>query len=74
MNFVISYYDASLQAAILTLPEGLRGRYIALTERMEVYGANLGLPHTKAFGGGLFELRLKSSEGIARVFYCTLIG
>lgn len=37
-------------------------------------GANLGEPHTEAFGGGLFELRLKSKEGIARVFYCTLIG
>lgn len=25
-------------------------------------------------GDGLFELRLKGAEGIARVFYCTLIG
>jgi phage-related protein len=25
-------------------------------------------------GGGLFELRLKAAEGIARVFYCTMIG
>jgi phage-related protein len=25
-------------------------------------------------GEGLFELRLKAEEGIARVFYCTLIG
>jgi len=23
---------------------------------------------------GLFELRLKAAEGIARVFYCTLVG
>lgn len=73
MNYVITYYDVALQETIFTLPDGLRGRYIALTDRMEVYGANLGLPHTKAFGGGLFELRLKSAEGIARVFYCTLI-
>jgi hypothetical protein len=34
---------------------------------MESHGANLGLPHTKAFGDGLFELRLKSIEGIARL-------
>jgi phage-related protein len=32
------------------------------------------VPHTKAFGSGLFELRLKGAEGIARVFFCTLIG
>ena len=25
-------------------------------------------------GDGLFELRIKSMEGIARVFYCTLVG
>jgi phage-related protein len=35
---------------------------------------HLGAPHTKAFGDGLFELRLKGAEGIARVFYCTLVG
>lgn len=41
---------------------------------MKDAGANLGEPHTEAFGDGLFELRLKSIEGIARVFYCTLVG
>jgi phage-related protein len=41
---------------------------------MLAIGPNLGEPHTKAMGGGLFELRLKGAEGIARVFYCTLIG
>ncbi|WP_228956933.1 MULTISPECIES: type II toxin-antitoxin system RelE/ParE family toxin [Photorhabdus] len=41
---------------------------------MREHGANLGEPHTEAFGNGLFELRLKGAEGIARVFYCTMIG
>ena len=41
---------------------------------MLALGPNLGEPHTKAFGEGLFELRLKGAEGIARVFFCTLIG
>jgi len=41
---------------------------------MEVYGPDLGMPHTRAMGGGLFELRLKAAEGIARVLYCTMIG
>ena len=41
---------------------------------MIVLGPNLGAPHTKAFGHGLFELRLKGAEGIARVFFCTLVG
>ena len=37
-------------------------------------GPNPGEPHTKAFGGSLFELWLKGAEGIARVFFCTLVG
>ena len=52
----------------------LQARYINLSGRMIEHGVNLGAPHTKAFGDGLFELRLKSAEGITRVFYCTLIG
>jgi phage-related protein len=39
-----------------------------------VLGAYLGEPHTKALGQGLFEFRLKSQDGIARVFYCTAKG
>jgi len=74
MSYEIAYYSETLQTEILALPSGLLGRYLALTDRMELHGANLGLPHTQAFGDGLFELRLKSTEGIARVFYCTLIG
>lgn len=37
------------------------------------FGSNLGMPHTKFLEDGLIELRVKSKEGIARVFYCTLI-
>ena len=41
---------------------------------MERYGPDLGMPHTRAMGEGLCELRLKVAEGIVRVFYCTLVG
>ena len=29
------------------------------------------MPHTRAMGGGLFELRVQAVEGIARLFYFT---
>lgn len=74
MNYTITYYNEALQAEIMSLPDTLQARYIGLTERMLINGANLGKPHTEAFGDGLFELRLKGAEGIARVFYCTLVG
>ena len=58
----------------MELPDTLAARYIVLTRRMIALGPNIGEPHTKAFGNGLFELRLKGAEGIARVFFCTLVG
>lgn len=74
MSYAIHYYSEQVQSEIDALPMGLRVRYALLTDRMEIHGANLGEPHTKPMRDGLFELRLKSTEGIARVFYCTLIG
>ena len=41
---------------------------------MEIYGPDLGMPHTRPMGDGLFELRLKAAEGIARVFFCTVVA
>ena len=57
----------------MNLPVTLQARYIGLTDRMMEHGPNLGLPHTDAFGGGLFELRLKGAEGIASVFFCLVV-
>ena len=74
MDYTITYYNAAVQEDILALPDTLAARYVVLTRRMIAIGPNLGEPHTKAFGDGLFELRLKGAEGIARVFYCTLVG
>jgi len=74
VDYTISYYSDAMQTEILELPDTLAARYIVLTRRMVVLGPNLGEPHTKAFGEGLFELRLKGAEGIARVFFCTLVG
>lgn len=74
MEYTISYYSETVQDDILALPDTLAARYVVLTRRMAALGPNLGEPHTKAFGDGLFELRLKGAEGIARVFFCTLIG
>ena len=41
---------------------------------MAEHGADLRLPHSRAIGEGLFELRCKGKEGVGRAFYCTMIG
>jgi phage-related protein len=68
----ISYYDESVEEGVLELPDRLLARYVRLTETMIEYGPNLSMPHTETLDAGLFELRLKGKEGIARVFYCTI--
>ncbi len=74
MKWQIKYYSAKVEEEILSLPDGLLARYLRLTDLMHEFGSNLGMPHTKPIDGGLFELRVKSKEGIARVFFCTKIG
>jgi phage-related protein len=73
MKWVIKYHDEKLQADVLALPPGILARYFHCTDRMLEFGPDLGMPHTRAMSMGLFELRLKSREGIGRVFYCTLV-
>jgi len=73
MRYSIVYYSQEVQEEIMNLPVTLQARFIGLTDRMMEHGPNLGLPHTDVFGGGLFELRLKGAEGIARVFFCLIV-
>ena len=74
MDYTIEYHGDDVEEAVLGLPDTLAARYVVLTRRMTAVGPDLGEPHTKSFGEGLCELRLKGAEGIARVFYCTLVG
>ena len=74
MNWKVTFYSSRTEAEIQSLPAGFIARFVRYAERMEIYGPDLGMPHTRAMGDGLFELRLKAAEGIARVFYCTVVA
>ena len=74
MHWSIEYYNEKVAETILNLPPGILARYLRLTDLMMEFGPNLGAPHTKSIDKGLFELRIKSQEGIARIFFCTQIG
>lgn len=74
MSWKVFFYSPALEEEILNFPAGFMARFLRYAERMEIYGPDLGMPHTRAMGQGLFELRLKAGEGIARVLYCTLVG
>jgi len=70
----ITYYNERVQRDVWAMPAGIVADYLRLTEAMALYGADLRMPHSRAMGGGLFELRPKGPEGIGRVFYCTQVG
>ena len=73
MNWKVTFYNERVEAEILALPAGFLARFLRYAERMEVFGPDLGMPHTRAMKEGLFELRLQAAEGIARIFYCTVL-
>ncbi len=62
MDWSIEYYSDEVEQLILQLPSGLLARYLRLTDLMLEFGPNLGMPHTRAMGKGLFELRVKGTD------------
>jgi len=73
MRWQILYFDDDVQEIISSWPIGIRAYYARITERMMLYGPNLGMPFTRSMGRGLFEIRVRSKEGIARAFFCTIV-
>jgi phage-related protein len=73
VNWNVIFYSIGVEAEIHKLSAGFVSRFLRYAERMEIYGPDLGMPHTRSMGKGLFELRLKAAEGIARIFFCTVV-
>lgn len=74
MAYLLLFYSPSVQAEIEGWPAGIHACFTRIAEQMVVSGPNLGLPYTRPFGEGLFEIRAKGEEGIGRAFFCSLIG
>jgi phage-related protein len=63
------------QVEIDALPVGLRARMLRLMGTVQVFGLeHMQEPHVKHLDGKLWEMRAKSSEGIARGIYVTAQG
>ena len=72
--FPIEFYPARVLAAIENWPSGVAADFLRLTELLETIGPDLRLPHSRALGDGLFELRARGREGDGRAFYGFLTG
>ena len=70
----VEFANEAIKDEFLGLPAGLRQRGYKMFELLETRGNSLGEPYTKSLKGGLFEIRIKSDEGIARSIYCYEMG
>ena len=74
MAFEIEYFHERVLAEIESWPVDVLADYARLVELLAEYGPSLRLPHSRAFGDGLFELRPRGRAGIGRAFYCFMVG
>ena len=74
MPYQIEYFHPKVQAEIESWPVDVLADYARIVELLAEYGPSLRLPHSRAMGEGLFELRPRGSSGIGRAFYCFLLG
>ena len=74
MNWHITFYNRKVKLQVLAFPEGILANFLHIAELIEEFGPKIGMPYTRSTGSGLFEIRAKGKEGIARALYCNLTG
>jgi phage-related protein len=74
MSFEIEYFHERVLNDIESWPVDILADYARLTQLLLEHGPSLRLPHSRAMGEGLFELRPKGRSGIGRAMYCFLVS
>jgi len=74
MAFDVSYFHERVLSEVQSWPLDVLADYARLIELLTEHGPSLRMPHSRAFGDGLFEVRPRGRSGIGRAFYCFLLG
>ena len=74
MQYAIEYFHAKVLTEIESWPVDVQADYARLVELLMAHGPTLRLPHSRALGSGLFELRPRGKSGIGRSLYCFMSG
>ena len=79
MLFDVDFYrlpngKAPVEEFLDSLNVKMRNKALDSILLLEEFGNNLREPHSKAMGDGLFELRIKFSNDISRIFYFFCVG
>lgn len=72
--FDIEFYqlpngEKPVEEFLSSLDKKMRVKALHSISILEEYGNSLREPHSKSMGDGLFELRIKFSSDISRIFY-----
>ena len=74
MPYTVDYFNRRVLDEVESWPVGILADYARLVELLIDYGPDVRMPHSRAMGGGLFELRPRGREGIGRALYCFVVG
>ena len=74
MAFDVSYFHERVLNEVQSWPVDVLADYARLIELLTEHGPSLRMPHSRAFGDGLFVVRPRGRSGIGRAFYCFLLG
>lgn len=77
--FEIEFYrlpsgEAPIQIFLDSLDNRMRAKALYSISILEEYGNQLREPYSKPVGDGLFELRVKFTSDISRIFYFFIVG
>jgi len=72
INWKVEFFNEMVEEQTLVFPKGILADFLRVVELIEEFGPAIGRPHTAPLGKGLFEIRAKGREGIARSIFCSV--
>jgi len=72
--YTVEYFSQRVLDEIQSWPVEVLADYARLIELIAEFGPGLRMPHSRALGSGLFELRPRGSTGTGRALYCFVHG
>ena len=74
MSYAVGYFNQQVLEEVESWPVDILADYARLVELLMEFGPFLRMPHSRAMGSGLFELRPRGREGIGRALYRFIVG
>ena len=73
MRWTVETLNATVDKELDALPTNMRARFVRISELIAAVGLErVGTPYVKHLTGPLWEMRLRSKDGIARALYVTI--